>query len=630
MKIENFKLGGKKVFIIAEIGNNHNGSFDNAIKLIDSSVEAGADCVKFQMRKLDKVYRSRSLNRSGDDLSTEYILDLLDNFELNIDAHKKLKKYCDQKGIIYMCTPWDNESASILQAMKVPAFKVASADLSNWPLLRKLIEFNRPLILSTGMSSQNEIELTVKMLSNQNAEFAILHCNSTYPAPLEDINLRYISELYKLHKLVGYSGHERGWNISIAAVAMGAKIIERHITLNRFMEGPDHAASLEPIDFGKMVDAIREIEISLGEYGKRTLTQGELINRENLGKSLISSRAIKAGDIIRKEDILVRSPGLGLPPYKIDDIIGKKIKIDKEKEEFFFESDIKGTGIKPRDYSFILSWGIPVRYHDFKKFNDLCSPNLWEFHLSYSDMKLKLSDYFYGTYQEDFIVHAPELFKNSMLMDLATENTSYLKESITETQKVIDITKEMKNYFPNTKKPKIVANIGGFSMDAPIDPKNRMKRYELFSNSLEKLDLSGVELIPQNMAPFPWHFGGQRYQNLFMDESEIKYICKELSLRICLDVSHAKMLCNYKGKDFYEYTNSLREITAHIHLGDAKGTNGEGLQIGDGEIDFRRLGIIFKGIIDRPSFIPEIWQGHKNNGEGFWIALERLEGLCSW
>jgi sialic acid synthase SpsE/sugar phosphate isomerase/epimerase len=630
MKISDFDIGGERTFVIAEIGNNHNGSYEMAVELIDRSIAAGADCVKFQMRRMNKVYREKSIKRTGDDLSTEYVLDLLGKFELSLDQHCDLKRYCDENQVAYMCTPWDEDSASILDEMDVLAFKVASADFSNWPLLRLLTQFDRPMILSTGMSTHLEIEKTTQMLNELGADFALLHCNSTYPAPLEDINLRFISELLKMHHTVGYSGHERGWNVSVAAVTLGARIVERHITLDRLMEGPDHAASLEPEQFAKMVSAIREIESALGTAGERKLSQGELINRENLGKSLVCARALKVGDIVQERDILVRSPGQGLPAYRIDELVGTQIKVNKEKEDFFFESDLSGEEIKPRDYRFNLPWGIPVRYHDFARLNEMCSPDLWEFHLSYSDMDLDVSDFLEGTYPAGFVVHAPELFKDSMLMDLATEDTDYLEQSLVETQRVIDITRELKQYFPGTERPKIVANIGGFSMDAPVDLNLRSKLYDIFAESLERLDLDGVELIPQNMAPFPWHFGGQRYQNLFMDAAEISNICKKLDMRICLDVSHAKMFCNHNGADFYEYADFLKDVTAHLHLGDAKGTNGEGLQIGEGEIDFSRLGGVFKDVQEKPSFIPEIWQGHKNKGEGFWIALDRLEETKNW
>ena len=183
------------------------------------------------------------------------------------------------------------------------------------------------------------------------------------------------------------------------------------------------------------------------------------------------------------------------------------------------------------------------------------------------------------------------------------------------------------NYFPSTEKPLIVANIGGFSMDSTIASDELDSYYERFKRSLDTLDMEGVELIPQTMAPFPWHFGGQRYQNMFVKPEDILKWCEELDLRICFDISHSKLTCNYFDIDFYEFTQKVAKYSAHLHLGDAKGFNGEGLQIGDGEINFTKLANICDHLCPRASFIPEIWQGHKNGGEGFWIALDRLNNI---
>jgi N-acetylneuraminate synthase len=176
-------------------------------------------------------------------------------------------------------------------------------------------------------------------------------------------------------------------------------------------------------------------------------------------------------------------------------------------------------------------------------------------------------------------------------------------------------------------RPMIVANIGGFTMDEPLPLNILQSYYERFAMSLGELDMEGVELIPQTMAPFPWHFGGQRYQNIFVKIDEIVEWCKKLNLRMCFDISHTQLTCNHFGLDFYSFAEKIAPLTAHLHLGDAKGLNGEGLQVGNGNIDFFRLGKILNEGCPDASFIPEIWQGHKNGGEGFWIALERLEKL---
>jgi sialic acid synthase SpsE/sugar phosphate isomerase/epimerase len=624
--IGSFEIGAGRAFVIAEIGNNHNGSFDRAIEMIDKALEAGADCVKFQMRHLDLVYRQRSLNKRGDDLGTEYVIDLLNRFELSVDQHRRLNDYCNQIGIPYMCTPWDSKSVDVLEGFRVPAYKVASADLTNLPLLDRLAKTQKPLILSTGMSTTEEVEVSVAFLKKRCTQFALLHCNSTYPAPLQDINLKWINALRKIHPLIGYSGHERGIYVSLAAVALDACIIERHLTLDRSMEGPDHAASLTQWEFGRMVEGIREIEQAVGVGNARQLSQGEMINRENLGKSLVASMALRQGMVLKPEHIKVLSPGQGLSPQRYEDLIGRTLGHDMDEEDFFYPSDLQHTRIEPRPYHFTRPWGVPVRYHDFREYAARIQPDLWEFHLSYSDMDLNPVDYLDGTYQADLVVHAPELFSGSRLMDLATPVEAYRKESIRETQRVIDITRNLKRFFPNAARTPIVANIGGFTMDAPLPPSEIRGYYERFAQSLNELDLVGVELIPQTMAPFPWHFGGQRYQNIFVKIDEIVEWCSKLKLRMCFDISHSRLTCNHFGLDFYDFAKKIAPFSVHLHLGDAKGLNGEGLQIGEGDIDFVRLGTILQKGCPKATFIPEIWQGHKNGGEGFWVALERLEG----
>ncbi|MBR0780590.1 N-acetylneuraminate synthase family protein [Bradyrhizobium iriomotense] len=628
VRIGNRLLGeGEPCYVIAEIGNNHNGDFDRAIALVDAAVAAGADCAKFQMRKLDEVYRASSLSGKDDDLAVEYTLDLLRRFELTTEQQKKIADYCASKGIQYLCTPWDAKSVAVLEGFGVQAYKVASADLTNLPLLVRLAATGKTLIVSTGMSTTDEIRTVAKFLDERNAGYVLLHCQSTYPAALHNIHLRFMETLREIHPLVGYSGHERGTAVSTAAVALGAVVIERHITLDREMEGPDHAASLEPEEFKALVTGIREVEAACGEkLAERALSQGELINRENLAKSLVAARDIEPGTVISENDIAVKSPGQGLSPLKMPALIGKTLKRRMAADDYFFQSDLEAGIAKARRYRFDRPWGVPVRYHDTERFLEICEPDILEFHLSYSDMERDPAAYLSGTYDIGFVVHAPELFAGSKLMDLATPDEALRRYSLEQTQAVIDITRGLKKFFPKTKRPPIVANIGGFTMDEPLPPEEKAERYRIFAQSLKELDMDGVELTPQTMAPFPWHFGGQRHQNIFIFPDESAAFCAKHDLRMCVDISHTKLAANHFGFDFAQGLAQLGPHTAHLHFGDAKGLDGEGLQIGEGEIDFDEIGRVLRKHAPDASFIPEIWQGHKNMGEGFWTALERLEG----
>ena len=625
MKIVNFEVGKSSVFVIAEIGNNHNGCIKRALKLIDAAIESGADCVKFQMRDMASVYRKKSLQKHGEDLGTEYVLDLLERFQLSTDEHKEVADYCASKNILYMCTPWDVSSVDILEKFKVPAYKVASADLTNLPLIDYLLSTKKPLILSTGMSSEIEIQVTVDFLNKRQADYILLHCNSTYPAPFRDINLNWIKRLQEIHPLVGYSGHERGTAVTLAAVGLGALVVERHFTFDRNLEGPDHAASLEPAEFESLVRGIREIEDALGDGLERIVSQGEMINRENLAKSLVARSNLAKGTLIESHHLKVMSPGQGLSAQSYHQLVGRKLSRDMKEEDYFYPSDLQDGRVEPNKYSFKRPWGIPVRYHDFTEYESKIQPDIFEFHLSYSDLDLNIDEYLSGPYNCGFVVHAPELFSGSRLMDLASPDSVYREFSIAETQRVINITRALKKNFPSTDRPMIVANVGGFTMDKLLPNSELPSYYERFSESLSCLDMDGVELIPQTMAPFPWHFGGQRYQNIFVHAEEIVHWCEKLNLRMCFDISHSSLMCNHFGLDFYEFSEKIAPITGHLHLGDASGVNGEGLQIGEGDIDFARLLAILDHGCPNASFIPEIWQGHKNGGEGFWVALEKLE-----
>jgi sialic acid synthase SpsE/sugar phosphate isomerase/epimerase len=628
-QIEGRDIGkGYPIFMIAEIGNNHNGDFELAKTLVDEAISAGADSVKFQMRDLKTLYRTADSQKDArEDLSAQYTLDLLTRFQLEPEELFRIFDYCRDKRTIPLCTPWDERSLERLEEYGMSAYKAASADLTNHELLKAMMQTGKPLICSTGMSTDVEINDAVALLKDGGARYALLHCNSTYPAPFKDLNLAFIHSLREIGDCpVGYSSHDRGINIAIATASMGVNIIEKHFTLDKEMEGNDHRISLLPSEFSAMVEAIREVELAIGNANTgRHLSQGEVMNRENLSKSVIAECKIKAGEIIRENMLAIRSPGRGLPPYRKHELIGHQAVRDMNPSDFFFISDLGESKISARNFNFGRPFGIPVRYHDVKKLLKLSNFDLAEFHLSYMDMELDPADFIDGPMELDFVVHAPELFAGDHTMDLCSSDPDYRAESIRELGRVIETTRLIGKFFPNTERPRIIINAGGFTKDAMLPHTDRIGLYEMVLDALESIETGDVEIIAQTMPPFPWHFGGQRYHNLFTDADEIAEIWGSHEHRVCLDISHSKLACTHFNKSFSEFLKKVAPHTAHAHIADAEDIDGEGLQIGEGDIDFAAFGKAFAEFMPDVSFIPEIWQGHRNGGEGFWPALAHLE-----
>jgi sialic acid synthase SpsE/sugar phosphate isomerase/epimerase len=606
-------------FIIAEVGVNHNGILDLALELIDAAADAGADAVKFQKRDLSKLYPKKYLeNANAGEKTLRYLLPILQRVELSEEAYHTIVEYCRDKNIIFMASPFDAASADFLEKLDVPAYKVASADLTNLPLLDHLVQKKKPLILSTGMSRMEEVEFTVNFLKDRKAEFALLHCNSTYPAAFNDINLRFMNRLREFEVPVGYSGHERGIAVSTVAASIGASIIERHITLDRTMDGPDHAASLEPHGFKKMVRDIRQVASALGTGEEKFFSRGEILNREVLGKSLVAARCIEPGETVTAEMIAVKGPALGISPQRYLELVGRVATRQIQEEEPFQESDLGQIIDLGVEDILPMEWGFTVRFRDFQELL-VHKPKLLEFHFTDQDL-----DEEYPGYDFDLrlVCHAPEFWERT-LVDLCSENERQRVESRELIQKTIDLACRMAPHFVGT--PKIIVHTGGMSLDHPVKDPERL--YENLGRSVQELNFEGVELLLENLPPLPWYFGGQWLTNAFMDAYEIRDFIEPLNLKMCFDTSHSKLYCNWAKVDFYEQVQILLPYIGHLHLSDGSGLDGEGLQIGEGAIDWVHFfKVIGAGKSDgyHGTMIPEIWRGHQRRGEGFLIAIKRL------
>ncbi len=318
----------KKVFIIAEAGVNHNGSIDIAKKLIDVASEAGADAVKFQTFRAENLVtkKAKKANYQVETTdSNESQFNMLKKFELDLEKHKQLISHCNQKQIIFLSSPFDIESTKLLYSLGLKTFKIPSGEITNLPYLRHIGKLNKNIIISTGMANLNEIKNALEVLINSGTKkdnITVLHANTEYPTPMEDVNLKAMITIGNTFKVrYGYSDHTSGIEVDIAAVAIGATCIEKHFTLDCNMEGPDHKASLEPDALKAMVKAIRNIEIALGD-GIKKPSKSELPNIKIVRKSIVAKTPIKKGDILDRNNLSVKRPGDGINPMKWDEVIG--------------------------------------------------------------------------------------------------------------------------------------------------------------------------------------------------------------------------------------------------------------------------------------------------------------------
>ena len=327
------------VFIIAEAGVNHNGSIELAKQLIDVASNSGADAVKFQTFKAENLVSKNAqkaeYQKKTTDIS-ESQFDMIKKLELDVNTHKELMAYCQEKNIMFLSTPFDHDSIDFLNELGLKIFKIPSGDITNFPYLKRVGALGKQVILSTGMSTLKEVGDALTILVGtgmQKANITVLHANTMYPTPMEDVNLNAMLAIQEEFGVaIGYSDHTLGIEVDIAAVAMGASIIEKHLTLDKTMEGPDHKASLEPEELKDMVVAIRNIENALGSYEKKP-SPSEIVNMDVARKSIVASCIIKKGELLSDKNLIAKRPGTGLSPMKWDAVIGTKATKNYQEDE---------------------------------------------------------------------------------------------------------------------------------------------------------------------------------------------------------------------------------------------------------------------------------------------------------
>ncbi|MFU1796329.1 N-acetylneuraminate synthase [Paenibacillus azoreducens] len=338
-----FEEDGSPAYLIAEIGVNHNGSLELALESIKAAKAAGADAVKFQTFKTENLvtkyaqmaeYQTENLNVS----TSQSQFEMLKKIELSFNDFIILQKKCEELDIDFLSTPFDDESAEFLHSINIDAFKIGSGDMNNIPLLKRINTYKTPILLSTGMATLEEVQESLEVITSP---VALLHCTSDYPAPLEDVNLFAMKTMEKeFGTPVGYSDHTDGIQVSVAAISLGARIIEKHFTLDKSLPGPDHKASMSPEEFEYLVRSIRNVEIALGDGVKRCMPSEEntrLVAR----KSVVAAREIRSGSFIAAEDLKIKRPGSGLAPKYMDGLIGKKARYNIDVDQLILWDDVE-------------------------------------------------------------------------------------------------------------------------------------------------------------------------------------------------------------------------------------------------------------------------------------------------
>lgn len=603
------------VYVIAEIGVNHNGNPVLAHRLVEAAAAAHCDAVKLQRRSMADLYVAPLLgDPASAEQSLQYMLPLLRDTELADEDFVAVKEHAEGLGMTFLCTPFDIPSLGYLESLDLSVYKIGSPDLTNLPLIEAVARTGKPMLLSTGMSSHEEVLATVALLDGCGAQYALLHCSSTYPTPFEEVNLRYMVRLMELGVPVGYSGHERGIAISTAAVAMGACIVERHVTLDRMMVGPDHAASLEPAGLEKLVRDIRNLESAMGS-GRKHTSRMEVLNREVLSKSLYAARDIAAGETIARDAIAVKGPAKGLSPQMIDKLVGRTATRAISNDGLFLPSDLGIVPATRTTPSGLGMWGFVLRTPETSRIEEL-HPKMVEVRLTDRDVLTPLPDL--TSHDLPLVVHLPE-YDGRTLVDIASPTESVRKRSLESAKRAIERALEIAVYFrPN---PRGVIHPTAASMEPATESGPYM---DALARSLDELDAMGLQLLPENLPPRPWYFGGEYFTCAFMDADDIARFCRETGRSITLDISHLALYCNDVGIDLTASCATLIPHTAHMHVADAYGIHGEGAAIGNGDIDFAALAPLVADY--RGTWIPEIWQGHQNDFAGYYEALERLAG----
>ena len=597
-------------FLIAEIGINHNGSLDTARKLIHEAAIAGASAVKFQYRNLSRAYGEGS-NEIGDEIlkkeifenyiSPEDILCLLEQ-----GRREKLKV-----GISFFDIQDVKDFESKISEFDF--FKIPSVELTNLELINALLRFNKIVFISTGAHSEEEIEHTFNALPKSG--WVPLHCVSNYPVIDINAKLGYIEFMRdKWGRDVGYSSHDKDWEVCLFAIGRGVKIIERHITLDKTAIGLDHSTSSTPQEFHKLSTYLAHSDIITSGNSPRSANQGELINRQNLGKSFFAVREIHEDEKVELNDFVYRHPNTGVSRFRFGQLIGLPITRGLKRGDVLAESNL--LPIEVLDNQTIakcnkLSISLPVRLHDYLNISRSFHLNNYELHLSFGELD-KLQDFLPDEPKHRFSIHLPDYLNSKQLINPFSIDLQLRRESREAFLKVANFASQL-----------LAGQNGQILLVSSLSivDTNKEDFYSDCKTLQDEFATRGLTLCFQWLPPFAWYFGGSEPLAVFNNVEDLPFILKN-NLNICLDTSHLLMGANFFGFNPDLIVNQLGELIKHYHFADARGFDGEGYQMGEG--DLNHLEFLMDVVIKPQVKVVEVWQGHLNLYAGFYKALRSI------
>ncbi|PMB02577.1 hypothetical protein CEN49_25280 [Fischerella thermalis CCMEE 5273] len=621
-------------YVIAEIGKACNGNMGYCEQILHECKTAGADAIRFHHFHLESSVFKEALQKSTERAwSFQLKLPFLNEVLFTENEYRAILNRCKELGLDFIGTPWDIPSYHIFRNAGVKNIKINSLNAFNVPLIKEVRRDSRKLYISTGGLAERDIRNLYEIHNLGEDDVTLMHAVIAYPAPKTIINMRALKVLKKYSTRIGYSSNELLSTPLLAACALGATVIEKHVHLNHSPYDV-HKASITTIQLKEMIREIREMEQILGREIKQE-SRGEMVNQDILSKSLILKEHVQKGEVISEKNLALQLPSKGVNAKQWLEVVGGKAKRDLNKGEYLFSTDIvkekdyQSIGIQPnrQDNEETASYipgkrGVVVRLKDIDEMIAGQKVDYVEVHYAASDLDKVDSC---KDYDLDLVVHLPE-YSDGVLLDLCSHDEQLRKYSIEVINHVMEKARRLKPHFKRLSGDlKFVTHPG--SLTYPHPDENPSEQYALFLDSLKQLDSSGLEVLVENMTPFAWFLDKdwapkQGMSNSFMDAEELSIFLNTHKYNMCFDVCHAKLYCNYAGKDLYTFMRTIRPYVKHFHFSDCTGIDGEGLQVGEGEINWQEVCEVFSDY--SYGWTPEIWNGHHDHGKKFYEAHEKL------